>query len=152
MDEQMITAEAKFPNEKRVYPRIPLNSSVRYRILGGEELERAMNRYFDADKILAEKHVETETVNVSKEGMLMYTNEEIPIKSMLAVNLYIAVPGISCNCKALGEVVRREKETENERYGYKVAVRFHKIVHHNLKSYKYLDLPDLLNIKEIPQS
>ena len=135
------------PKEKREFPRVPMSVSVRYRQLTSEESTKALNRTFDADALL-QKFEDGETKNVSKGGILMYTNEEIPAKSFLAVNLFISVPGITCNCKALAEVIRRERSNDASKWLYTVALKFHKIVHHNLKNYKFLNLNDLLDVKE----
>lgn len=143
--------EIKLPGatgtEKREFPRVPMNVNVRYRQLSSDEATKAMARTFDADKLL-EKFEEGETKNVSKAGILMYTNEEIAAKTFLAVNMYITVPGITCNCKALAEVIRRERSNDASKWLYTVALKFHKILHHNLKNYKYLNLNDLLEVKE----
>ncbi|HDQ26173.1 MAG TPA: hypothetical protein ENN43_05440 [bacterium] len=147
MEERMISAEMKFGGEKREYPRVPMTASIRYRVLSPEEAERAMGKYFEPDKILNE-YTESETLNVSREGVLMYTNEEIPVKSLLVVSLYFVIPGISCNCKALAEAVRRESEEDNDRYRYRIALKFLKITHHNLKNYKFMELQELLDVRE----
>lgn len=135
------------PTEKREFPRVPMNVSVRYRQLNSEEATKALARMFDADTLL-EKYEDGETKNVSKGGILMYTNEEIASKSFLAVNMFITIPGISCNCKALAEVIRRDRSNDASKWLYTVALKFHKIIHHNLKNYKFLNLNDLLDIKE----
>jgi hypothetical protein len=133
--------------EKREFPRVPMNVNVRYRMLESEEAQKALGRTFDADKLL-EKFEEGETLNVSKGGILMYTNEELPAKSYLAVNMFITIPGITCNCKALAEVIRRDRSADASRWLYTVALKFHKILHHNLKNYRFLNLNDLLDVKE----
>jgi hypothetical protein len=134
-------------NEKREYPRQSMAVSVRYKLLTPEEAEKAMARHFDPDKMMQD-YSQGESSDVSKNGLSMYVNEEIRLKSLMAVTMYLSVPGISCNCKALAEVVRRESNTEGGFYAYKVGLRFVKIIHHNLKNYTYLNLNDLLNIKE----
>ncbi|HDT14820.1 MAG TPA: PilZ domain-containing protein [Firmicutes bacterium] len=135
-------------NEKREYPRLSMKVKVRYNVLAGEDAEKALTRHYAPEELM-DGHREGETVDVSRAGILMNTNEEIRMKSFLNVLMYITVPGISCNVKALAEVVRREMNPETEAYAYKIGLKFHKILHHNLKQYKYAELQDLLNIKEI---
>jgi len=147
MEEEKFEGEIKFGTEKREHPRVSMTVPVRYRVLSSEEAQKALNRMFDADSILQE-FSEGETINVSKTGILMYTNEELQIKSFIVINMHISIPGISCNCKALAEIIRREKAFASNKYSYKIALRFHKILHHNLKNYKFMKLNDLLDIKE----
>ncbi len=135
-------AEILLPQERRDYPRISINVKVRYRVLTNDPEDKELIKHFDADKILS-KYDENITVNMSSSGLLMYTEEEIPIKSFIAVNMYIPLPGLSCSCKVLGEVVRCEKENEK----YKLAIKFLKVLWHNLNKYKFLTLTDLLDIK-----
>jgi len=149
LEEEGIIGELRLPGEKREYPRVPMNVSARYRVLDGEEAVRAMGRHFDADMILKQFN-EGETIDVSKAGALMYVNEEIPLKTIAAVSMYISIPGISCSCKALAEVIRKEKAADGEKYEYKVGLKFLKILHHNLKNYRFLNLNDLLDVKEEP--
>jgi len=130
-------------SEKREYPRVAMRVKVRYRLLDVETAEKALTKAFDADKLL-ENYDMGETIDVSKNGILMVTEREIPIKSYLAINMYIAVPGIACACRAMAAVVRREKDGDN----YKVALKFLKVLHHNLKNYKFAALQTLLDIKE----
>jgi len=145
--EEEIMGELRLPGEKREYPRMPLNVAVRYRVLENDEANAALGRNFDPDTILRQ-YSEGETIDVSKAGTLMFVNEEIPIKSVVAVNMYVSIPGIAANCKALAEVVRREKAPEGEKYEYKTGLKFLKIMHHNLKNYKFLNFNDLLDVKE----
>ncbi len=147
MEEERLEGEISFGTEKREHPRVPMTVPVRYRILSSEDATKALNRSFDADAILQE-FSEGETINVSKTGILMYTNEEVPIKSFVVINMHLSIPGISCNCKALAEIIRREKAFDSSRFFYKIALKFHKILHHNLKSYKFMKLNELLDIKE----
>lgn len=147
MNEEQLEGEINFGTEKREHPRVLMKVPVRYKVLSSEEATKALNRLFDAD-IISQKFTEGETINVSKTGILMYTNEEVPIKSFIVVNMYISIPGIACNCKALAEIIRREKAFDSSKYLYKVALKFHKILHHNLKNYKFMKLNDLLDIKE----
>lgn len=148
MVEEKLEGEINFGMEKREHPRVSMVVPVRYRVLSGEEATKVLNRMFDADKILQD-FTEGETINVSKTGILMYTNEEVPVKSFVVINMHISIPGISCNCKAFAEIIRREKVFDTSKYLYKVALKFHKVLHHNLKNYKYMKLNDLLDIKEV---
>lgn len=134
-------------NEKREYPRIPMRVAVKYRLLEGEEAEKALTKYFEPDKLLNNAS-QSETIDVSKSGLLMYINEEVPIKSFIVVSMYISVPGISCSCKAIAQVVRRIKNDDTNNFAYKIAIKFLKILHHNLKNYKFLNLEQLLEIKD----
>jgi hypothetical protein len=147
MHEEKFKGQLEFGTEKREYPRIAMTVPVRYRVLSGEEAAKALNRMFAPDKIINEFN-EGESINVSKAGILMSTNEELQVKSFVVVNMHISIPGISCNCKAIAEITRREKSSVPDRYAYKVALKFHKILHQNLKNYKFMELNDLLNIKE----
>ncbi len=138
--------EIHFGAEKREYPRVPMTCPVRYRVLSKEEGDKALGKFADHSKLL-DQYDETETVNVSKNGIAMYTNEEIPVKSLMAVNMHFSIPGIAANCKAIAEVIRRIK-SDNEKYKYTVALKFVKITHHNLKNYKFLDLKNLLDVND----
>ncbi|MFP4466051.1 MAG: PilZ domain-containing protein [Candidatus Goldiibacteriota bacterium] len=139
--------EIVISNEKREYPRLPMTVKVRYTALSNEDAEKALGRYFVPDE-LAGNFREGTSIDVSKSGILMNTNEEIRIKTFLNVLIYITIPGISCNVKALAEAVRREMNPDDDAYVYKVGLKFHKILHHNLKKYKYAEVQSLLNIKE----
>jgi|ERR1035437_722460 c-di-GMP-binding flagellar brake protein YcgR len=138
--------EIFFGSEKREYPRVPMNAPVRYRMLTKEESDKALGRFADNSNLLGQ-YEEAETVNVSKNGIAMYTNEELPAKSTVAVNMHISIPGIACNCKAIAEVIRRDK-SDKDKYQYVVALKFIKIVHHNLKNYRFLDLNNLLDVND----
>ncbi len=130
------------PQERRDYPRIAISVNVRYRVLGDELEDKEIIKHFDPEKIFL-KYNENITENISASGLLMYSDEEIPVKSLIAVNMYIPLPGLSCSCKVLGEVVRCEKDEKK----YKMAVKFLKVLWHNLNKYKFLTLTDLLEIK-----
>ena len=145
-DDDGLMGELRLPSEKREYPRVPMNVAVRYKVLEAEEAKVALGRSFDPDAMLRE-FKEGETLDVSRSGALIYVNEELGVKSVIVVNMYLSVPGISCNCKALAEVIRREKAGEGEKFEYKAALKFLKILHHNLKSYKFLNLNDLLDVR-----
>jgi len=145
-DKAKSEGEIFFGSEKREYPRMPMNAPVRYRMLTKEESDKALGRFADNSNLLAQ-YEETETVNVSKNGIAMYTNEELPAKATVAVNMHISIPGIACNCKAIAEVIRRDK-SDKDKYQYVVALKFIKIVHHNLKNYRFLDLNNLLDVND----
>lgn len=149
MDEEKNEGELLIQgNEKREYPRVPMKVAVKYRILESEEAETALTKYFDADKLLNDFQ-KSETIDVSKTGLLMFVNEEVPVKSFIVVSMYISVPGISCSCKAIAQVVRRVKnEDTGSNFNYKIAVKFFKILHQNLKNYRFLKLEQLLDIKD----
>ncbi|MCE5299890.1 MAG: PilZ domain-containing protein [Spirochaetia bacterium] len=144
--EERSEGELFLGTEKREFPRVPMIVPVRFRKLSNEEAEKAGGRYADINNML-EQYDEGETANVSKTGILMYTNEELPSKSSIAVNMHFSIPGIACNCKAIAEVIRRQK-SDKERYNYLVALKFTKIVHHNLKNYRFQDLNNLLDVRD----
>ncbi len=143
MDQQV---NAGTSGEKREYPRAMMSTPARFRLLGPHDAEKALNRHFDPDELLTE-YKEGETLDVSKTGVMLLTNEDLKLGSFIAASMHLSVPGISCNCKVLGEVVRRHLN-ENGKYKYKVGLKLHRILHQNLKTYKYLDFKDLLSIKE----
>lgn len=145
-DKAKSEGEIFFGSEKREYPRMPMNAPVRYRMLTKEESDKAIGRFADNSSLLAQ-YEEAETINVSKNGIAMYTSEELPAKSIVAVNMHISIPGIACNCKAIAEVIRRDK-SDKDKYQYVVALKFIKIVHHNLKNYRFLDLNNLLDVND----
>ena len=145
-DKAKSEGEIFFGSEKREYPRVPMNAPVRYRTLTKEESDKAIGRFADNSSLLAQ-YEEAESMNVSKNGIAMYTNEELPAKSIVAVNMHISIPGIACNCKAIAEVIRRDK-SDKDKYQYVVALKFIKIVHHNLKNYRFLDLNNLLDVND----
>jgi c-di-GMP-binding flagellar brake protein YcgR len=145
-DDEKNDGEIFFGAEKREYPRVPMNAPVRYRVLGKDEADKALGRFADTSNLL-QQFAEAETANVSKNGIAMYTNEEVPTKSFMAVNMHFSIPGIAANCKAIAEVIRRDK-SDNDKYKYIVALKFIKITHHNLKNYKFLDLKNLLDIND----
>lgn len=134
--------EILLPQERRDYPRIAITIKARYRVLENNSEDKELIKHFDAEKIFS-KYNENSTINMSSSGLLMYSDEEVPLKSFIAVNMYIPLPGLSCSCKVLGEVVRCEKEGEK----YKLAIKFLKVLWHNLNKYKFLTLTDLLDIK-----
>jgi hypothetical protein len=124
-----------------------MSLQVRYKVLGNEEAEKALSRHYDPDSLMKD-HNTGETVDVSRTGILMNTSEELMVKTYLNVALFITVPGISCNCKALAEVMRRDVNPDTDVYRFKVGLKFHKILHHNLKNYKFSDLSSLLGVNE----
>ena len=73
----------------------------------------------------------------------MYADREIPVKTFIAINMYIPLPGLSCSCKTLAEVVRCERQNDK----YLIGLKFLKVLYHNLNKYKFLTLTDLLEIK-----
>lgn len=146
INEEKNEGEIVFGSEKREYPRVTMNAPVRYRLLTKEESDKALGRFADNSNLL-NQYEEAETMNVSKNGIAMYTNEEIPARSIVAVNMHLSIPGIACNCKAIAEVIRRDK-SDKDKYRYVVALKFTKIVHHNLKNYRFLDLNNLLDVND----
>ena len=138
--------QLSFGKEKREYPRVVMNAPVRYRVLGKEEGEHALGRFADQSTLLDE-YDESETANVSKNGTAIYTNREMPLKSIVAVNINISIPGIAANCRALGEVLRIDK-SDNPKYMYVAAMKFLTITHYNLKNFKFMELKELLDLKD----
>ena len=87
----------------------------------------------------------SESVNVSTGGVLMTTEEKLEQGSIIQLSMHMPLPGLSCNCAMLGEVVRCEQSEDKK--SYRAAVKFTKIVHHNLNKYKYASLKDILNLE-----
>ena len=132
------------PKERRDYPRVAVTVRVRYRILEDDEKDNALTKNFDPDKIMAELK-ESRTINVSSSGLLMYVEEEIPVKKFIAVQMYLPFPGMSSACMALGEVMRCDKNGDGHKY--MIGVKFLKVLRHNLNKFKFLSLTELLEIK-----
>ncbi len=131
-----------FPQERREYPRLAVNVTVRYRVLGSSKEDIELAKKFNPEEIFREFE-EDETVNISTSGLLMYCKDAIPDKSIVAVNFYMPLPGLSCTCKALAEAIRCEKINGR----YITALKFLKIIHHDMTKYKYLTLNEILAIK-----
>ncbi len=140
--EEKNEGELLLPQEKRDYPRIAINVKVMYRVLDNDEADKALVKHFDPEKVFRDCKT-SEVINVSTSGLLMYTVENIPDKSFVAVNMYIPLPGLSCACRAVAEVIRCEKQKDK----YLIGLKFLKVIHHNLNKYKFLTLNDLLEIK-----
>ena len=143
MKEEKTEGELLLPQEKRDYPRIAINVKVMYRVLENDEADNALVKHFDPEKVFQACKM-SEVINVSTSGLLMYTADEIPVKSFVAVNMYIPLPGLSCACRAVAEVIRCDKQQQDR---YLIALKFLKVIHHNLNKYKFLTLTDLLEIK-----
>jgi hypothetical protein len=145
--EEKTEGELLIPQERRDYPRVSLSVKVRYRILDDDEADKALTRHFDPEKIFT-KYQESSLINVSTSGLLMYTSEEVRVKKFVAVSMYLPMPGLSCACKALAEVIRCDKDKESkESNKYVVALKFLKVIHHNLNKYRFITLTDILDIK-----
>lgn len=141
--------ELLVPQERRDYPRIAINVQVRYRVLDDTEEDKNLIKNFDPDKIFYEYN-ESKVVNISTSGLLMHTKEEIPVKKFVVICMYLPLPGLSCNIKALAEVVRCEPAQEDVKkhgYQYNVALKFLKVIHHSLNKFKFLSLIELLDVK-----
>lgn len=146
-EKEIKNAELIIPSsERREYPRIALSTPIKYSIL------KQRKENLDQDKLIKEgfnnlysNNVKvSETINLSSGGLLMVTEEEINTDSILHITMHIPLPGISCNCSMLGKVVRCERKEDKK---YNIAVKFLKIIHHNLNKYKYATLKDLLNLE-----
>ena len=133
-------------SEKREYPRFSIQTPVRYRHLNKEESEKALGRYAE-NLNLSDNYEETQTLNVSKNGLAVYTNEELPAKSLVAIKMHISIPGLICNCNGVAEVIRRDVSA-NEQYQYLVALKLLRTVHQNLKDHKFSNLNNLLDIND----
>jgi hypothetical protein len=142
MEEIEKEGDLLLPQERRDYPRIAITVAIHYRILNNDEADKHLSKHFDPEKIF-HQYEQTSTINMSTSGLLMYCAEEIPLKSFVAVSMYIPLPGLSCACKALAEVIRCDKEDGK----YKIGVKFLKILWHNLNKFRFVTLTDLLNIK-----
>ncbi len=143
MKEEKQEGELLIPQERRDYPRIAVNVKVKYRILENDEADNALVKHFDPEKIFITCST-CEVVNVSTSGLLMYTQENVPQKSFMAVHMVLPMPGLACSCKAVAEVIRCDKEGDNK---YLIALKFLKVIHHNLNKFKFMSLNDLLEIK-----
>lgn len=139
--EEKKEADLLIPQERRDYPRIAISVHVKYRVLENDEADRALIKNFDPEKIFTEAS-SAEMVNISSSGLLMYSKDEIPEKSFVAVSMYLPLPGLACSCRVLGECVRSIKE-ENR---YSIGLKFLKILHHDLNQFKYMTLKDMLEI------
>jgi hypothetical protein len=135
-------AELLIPQERRDYPRIGINIHVKYRVLGTELEDAGITKRFDPDKTF-EKSIQDKAINISTSGLLMYCAEEIKIKSFVAVSMYLPLPGLSCSCRALAQVIRCDPGNGN----YILALKFIKVLFHDLTKYKFMTLTDLLEIK-----
>lgn len=142
MKEEKNEGELLLPQEKRDYPRISINVKVMYRVLENDEADNALIKHFDPEKVF-QACSSSQVINVSTSGLLMYTPEPIPVKSFVAVNMFIPLPGLACACRAVAEVIRSDKQNGKNL----IALKFLKVIHHNLNKYKYCTLNDLLEIK-----
>jgi hypothetical protein len=140
--EEKNEGELLLPQEKRDYPRIAVNIKVLYRVLENDEADIALVKHFDPEKVFKSCST-SEVVNLSTSGLLMYTAENIATKSFVAVNMYIPLPGLSCACRAIAEVIRCSAENGK----FLIALKFLKVIHHDLNKFKYCTLNDLLEIK-----
>lgn len=141
MKEEKKDGELLVPQERREYPRASVNVKVKYRVLENDAADNALVKRFDPEKVLKEASV-SEAVNISVSGLLMYTAEEIPVKSFVAVNMVLPLPGLSCACKVIAEAVRCDREGDK----FLVGLKFLKVIHHDLNKFKYMNLTDLLEI------
>jgi|SRR5208283_1846221 len=143
MEKEKKEGELLLPEERREYPRVAMTIKVLYRILDGSDEDQNLIKNFNAEAILTH-YKEAESINLSKSGILMFADEEIKTKSFVSTSMYIPLPGFSCNVRALAEVVRCDR---NEQKGkYIVALKFLKLLHHNLNKFKYVSLKDMLAI------
>jgi hypothetical protein len=140
--EEKNEGELLLPREKRDYPRISINIKVMYRVLDNDEADKALVKHFDPEKVFKSCSA-SEVINLSTSGLLMYTGENIPAKSFVAVHMCIPLPGLSCACRAIAEVIRSEEQKGR----FLIGLKFLKVVHHNLNKYKFVTLTDMLEIK-----
>ncbi len=142
-EKEIKNAELIIPSlERREYPRIALSAPIKYRILKREDKDNLIEK--ELDNLFNDNMRESETINLSSSGLLMTTEEKINCGNILYVTMHIPLPGISCNCSLLAEVVRCEERQDKK---YNIAIKFLKIVHHNLNKYKYATLKDILNLE-----
>ena len=134
--------------ERREYPRIALSTQVKYSVVKEnkvtQEKEHQQLLDFGAQNLDNGRVDVTNTLNLSSGGLLMVTDKKINPGSTIHVTLHMPLPGIACVCSMLAEVIRSD---ENEEGGFATAVKFLKVVHHNLNKYKYAALHDLLNLE-----
>lgn len=139
MEEEKKEGDLLLPQERRDYPRVSFSIKVHYRVLEHTQADEHLTKHFDADKIFAQ----TDALNLSSSGLLMVVDEQIPVKSFVAVSMYIPLPGLSCKCRVLGEVMRCEYAEGK----FSIGIKFLKVFWHDLNKYKFVTLTDLLNIK-----
>jgi hypothetical protein len=145
--EEKTEGELLLPQERRDYPRIAVSVKVRYRVLEDDEADKALTKHFDPEKIFT-KFNESNLINVSTSGLLMHAPEDIPAKKFVAVSMVLPLPGLTCSCKALAEVIRTDVDKDPAgAVRYTVAIKFLKIINHSLNKYRFLTLNDLLDIK-----
>lgn len=140
--EEKKEADLLIPQERRDYPRIAISVHVKYRVLENDPEDRELIKKFDPEKIF-EQAASATMVNISSSGLLMYASEEIPVKSFVAVSMYLPLPGLSCSCRVLGECVRCIKEANR----WSIGLKFLKVLQHDLNQFKYMALKDLLEIR-----
>jgi hypothetical protein len=149
MDEELsgISPELVMPGgEKRTYPRVALSVPVRFTVVGDEGncsdnrqiLEKGLEKLAEGGGSL-----DSETVNLSSGGLLMTTESPLPAGSKLCMNIYLPLPGIACNCDILGKVIRNDRIPGTP--GYRTAITFLKVIHHNLNRAKHTALKELLD-------
>jgi hypothetical protein len=134
--------------EKRIYPRVALSVPVRFTVVVDEKecsdigqlLKKGIGKIAEGNGVLG-----SETLNLSSGGLLMTTQDPVPAGSKLCMNIYLPLPGIACSCDILGEVIRNDRLPGTE--GYRTAITFLKVIHHNLNKAKYTALKDLLDIE-----
>lgn len=134
--------------ERREYPRIALSTQVKYSVVkeskASHDKEQQQLLDFGAKNLDDGKVDVSNTLNLSSGGLLMVTDKKINPGSTIHITLHIPLPGIACTCSMLAEVIRSD---ENDDGGFATAVKFLKVVHHNLTKYKYAALHDLLNLE-----
>ncbi len=147
-EKEIKKAELFFPSsERRTYPRVALSAPIRYVVIKqgkdnklDEDYDKLISKDFNEKNIVKE----SKTINLSSGGLLIQTDEEISVGSLLHIKMHMPLPGISCNCFMLGEVVRCEKKEIKK---YEIAIKFKKVIHHNLNKYKYATLKEILNLE-----
>jgi len=136
------TGDLLIPQERRDYPRVAVAVTVRYRLLEQNQADEAIHKKFNPD-LIYEKYQSAEATNLSTSGLLMVTSENVPEKSFLLVSMYLPLPGLSCSATALAECIRCTGENGKNT----VALKFLKVLHHDLNKYKFCTLTDLLDIR-----
>jgi hypothetical protein len=145
---ELVLPDGKEGSERRAYPRIALSTEVKFSVV--KEAQPAHDKEHEdllnlgAENLEKGKAVATETVNLSSAGLLMNTDRDIAPGSTIHITLHVPLPGISCTCSMLAEIIRSDKNPDGT---FATAVKFLKVVHHNLSKYKYAALHDLLNLE-----
>lgn len=131
--------------ERRKSERISISVDVKIEIVNAS----------DENKIKNGEILNAKTLNLSSGGLLMNepneygaggllieTDKNIPVDTILNANFDLPIPGLSgeftVEGKVLGNIPKKTK--------YHISIKFHKIIKHNFNKIKYDILKDLLDV------